>query len=238
MAPMTGGGERGGNPGKLGGSKGAQGDGALSRNAATCARRVVVLRFNDVEGVRKLLSLHGHMLAAVLLDPMPSRAGLIAPKPEFIAAVQQTARNNGILVIADEALNLRQSFRGASACYDLVPDLVTMDKIIGGGLPIGVVGGREDVMKVFDASTGRPPLPQGGTFSANPLSMIAGLSPMRHLDRAAFIHLETMGKIVRDGIDGRSQIGTRRCALPVPPHSFESMRCHRPRMIIVTRIPC
>lgn len=161
---------------------------------------VVVLRFNDAAGARRLLSLHAHELAAVVLDPMPSRGGLIAPKSEFITAVQGTARTNGILVIADEVLNLRQSFRGASARYGLVPDLVTMGKIIGGGLPIGAIGGREDVMKVFDASVGRPLLPQGGTFSANPLSMRAGLAAMQHLDREAFAHLEMLGNIVRDGI--------------------------------------
>ncbi|WP_139481451.1 aspartate aminotransferase family protein [Bradyrhizobium ivorense] len=161
---------------------------------------VVVLRFNDVEGVRRLLSLHAHKLAAVVLDPMPSRGGLISPNAEFIPAVQEAARKNGILVIADEVLNLRQSFRGASARYGLVPDLVTMGKIIGGGLPIGAIGGREDVMKVFDASAGRPLLPQSGTFSANPLSMIAGLAAMRHLDQVAFEDLEMLGNIVRHGI--------------------------------------
>lgn len=167
---------------------------------ASVLDEVVVLRFNDVEGIRQLLSLHANKLAAVVLDPMPSRGGLIAPKPEFIVAVHETARKNDILVIADEVLNLRQSFRGASARYGLVPDLVTMGKIIGGGLPIGAIGGREDVMKVFDASAGRPLLPQGGTFSANPLSMTAGLAAMRHLDHAAFEHIETLGNIVRNGI--------------------------------------
>jgi glutamate-1-semialdehyde 2,1-aminomutase len=161
---------------------------------------VVVLRFNDPEGARRLLSLHAHKLAAVVIDPMPSRAGLISPMPEFIAAVQETARNNEILVIADEVLNFRQGFQGASARYGLVPDLMAMGKIIGGGLPIGAVGGRSDVMKVFDASAGRPLLPQGGTFSANPLSMVAGLASMQHLDHEAFAHLEALGNIVRDGI--------------------------------------
>ncbi|WFU62597.1 aspartate aminotransferase family protein [Bradyrhizobium brasilense] len=161
---------------------------------------VVVLRFNDVEGARRLLSLHARDLAAIVLDPMPSRGGLTPPNPEFIAAVQQTARENGVLVIADEVLNLRQGFEGAAARYGLVPDLITMGKIVGGGLPIGAIGGREDVMKVFDASTGRPLLPQGGTFSANPLSMTAGLASMRHLDHEAFAHLEVLGNFVRDGI--------------------------------------
>nr|WP_246799545.1 aspartate aminotransferase family protein [Bradyrhizobium sp. CCBAU 51753] len=161
---------------------------------------VLVLRFNDVEGARRLLTLHARDLAAVVLDPMPSRGGLTAPKSEFVAAIQEAARSNGILVIADEVLNLRQGFQGSAARYGLVPDLVTMGKIIGGGLPIGAIGGREDVMEVFNASAGPPLLPQGGTFSANPLSMTAGLVSMRHLDHAAFDHLETLGNIVRDGI--------------------------------------
>jgi glutamate-1-semialdehyde 2,1-aminomutase len=160
----------------------------------------LVLRFNDAEGARRLLSLHADRLAAVVIDPMPSRAGLIAPEPEFMAAVQEAARANGVLVIADEVLNLRQGFQGAAARYGLLPDLFAMGKIIGGGLPIGAIGGRDDVMKVFDASGGRPMLPQGGTFSANPLSMVAGLAAMRHLDHAAFAHLEILGNAVRDGI--------------------------------------
>jgi glutamate-1-semialdehyde 2,1-aminomutase len=161
---------------------------------------VVVLRFNDVEGARRLLSAHGNELAAIVLDPMPSRGGLIKPTAEFIAAVRETADAHGILVIADEVLNLRQGFEGASARYGLVPDLFAMGKIIGGGLPIGAVGGRSDVMKVFDASAGRPLLPQGGTFSANPLSMVAGLAAMQALDHAAFAHLEQLGISIREGL--------------------------------------
>lgn len=180
---------------------------------ASVLDEVVVLRFNDIDGVRRLLSRHARDLAAVVLDPMPSRAGLIAPKAEFISAIQETARNNGILVIADEVLNLRQSFQGASARYGLIPDIITMGKIIGGGLPIGAIGGREDVMKVFDASTRRPLVPQGGTFSANPLSMAAGVAAMRHLDHAAFVYLETLGKIIRDGI--RRAISVRAAPLCV-----------------------
>lgn len=154
---------------------------------------------------------------------MPSRGGVVAPNLELITAVQESARKNGILVIADEVLNLRQSFQGASARYGLVPDVMTMGKIIGEGLPIGAIGGREDVMKVFDASTGRPLLPQGGTFSANPLSMTAGLAVMRHLDHAAFAHLEILGDIVEPG---RSAL-CHRCRLTLP-HSSEDRKSERP----------
>jgi glutamate-1-semialdehyde 2,1-aminomutase len=162
---------------------------------------VIVLRFNDAEGARRLLSIHGSELAAIVLDPMPSRGGLTKPTPEFISAVQETARSNDILVIADEVLNLRQGFEGASARYGLVPDLIALGKIIGGGLPIGAIGGRSHMMSVFDASAGRPLLPQGGTFSANPLSMVAGLAAMTALDHAAFAHLEQLGNAVRDGLE-------------------------------------
>ncbi|MCK1679373.1 aspartate aminotransferase family protein [Bradyrhizobium sp. 147] len=167
---------------------------------ASVLKEVMVFRFNDAENARQLLSFHGRSLAAIIVDPMPSRGGLTAPKPEFIAAIQDAARENGILVIADEILNLRQSFRGASALYGLIPDIITMGKIIGGGLPIGAIGGREEVMRVFDASAGRPLLPQGGTFSANPLSITAGLAAMKHLDDAAFAKLDELGYFVRDGI--------------------------------------
>lgn len=162
---------------------------------------VVVLRFNDAEGARRLLSLHGSELAAIVLDPMPSRGGLTKPTPEFIAAIQETARANDILVIADEVLNLRQGYEGASARYGISPDLIAMGKIIGGGLPIGAIGGRSHVMKVFDASAGRPLLPQGGTFSANPLSMVAGIAAMKALDHAAFAHLGQLGDVVRQGLE-------------------------------------
>ncbi|MDF0522680.1 aminotransferase class III-fold pyridoxal phosphate-dependent enzyme [Bradyrhizobium yuanmingense] len=76
-----------------------------------------------------------------------------------VAAVRDTARKNGILVIADEVMNRRQSLLGASALYGLVPDLLAKGKIIAGGLPIGAIGGRERVMRVFDASASRHPLP-------------------------------------------------------------------------------
>jgi glutamate-1-semialdehyde 2,1-aminomutase len=160
-------------------------------------RDVAVLRFNDPDGARRILTARARDLAAVVIDPMPSRAGLIAPTPDFIAAVQETARANDILIISDEVLNFRQSYHGASARYGIAPDLITLGKIIGGGLPIGAVGGRAEVMAVFDASGHKPALPQGGTFAANPLSMTAGLASMQALDHAAFAHLEALGDTLR-----------------------------------------
>ncbi|UCI34919.1 aspartate aminotransferase family protein [Mesorhizobium sp. B4-1-4] len=160
---------------------------------ASVLDEVVVLRFNDPMGARELLSRRAGEIAAILIDPMPSRAGLVAPEPEFLSALQETARKHGILVISDEVLNFRQDYCGASARYGLEPDLFALGKIIGGGFPIGAVGGSGEIMAVFDACRGRPLLSQGGTFSANPISMVAGYAAMASLDQAAFARLETLG---------------------------------------------
>ncbi|KAB2848630.1 MAG: aspartate aminotransferase family protein, partial [Hyphomicrobiaceae bacterium] len=158
---------------------------------------VVTLRFNDTEGAKRLIARHAHRLAAVLLDPMPSRAGLIPPTQEFVAAINEACRSNSVLLICDEVLNLRQGYEGASARHGLNPDLFALGKIIGGGLPIGAIAGNREVMAVFDAGGKKPALPQGGTFSANPLSMVAGLAALQHLDRAAFARLEALGDRLR-----------------------------------------
>lgn len=160
-------------------------------------KEVVTLRFNDVEGAVRQIRRHAGSLAAIVLDPMPSRAGLIAPDPAFISAVQELAREQKLLIISDEVLNFRQSYHGAAVCYGLEPDLYALGKIIGGGLPIGAVAGRADIMEMFDANERKPAVPQGGTFSANPMSMTAGLAAMRHLDHAAFAHLEHLGDKLR-----------------------------------------
>lgn len=164
---------------------------------ASVLDEVVTLRFNDPDNVERLIASHGDRLAAILIDPMPSRAGLIAPTPDFLAALSRVARAHGVLVIADEVLNFRQSFHGASWKHGLKPDLFTLGKIIGGGLPIGAIGGSKEIMSVFDAQGKRPALPQGGTFSANPLSMVAGHASMTALDRAAFDHLDRLGDRLR-----------------------------------------
>jgi glutamate-1-semialdehyde 2,1-aminomutase len=161
---------------------------------------VVALRFNDVEGVERRIGEHADRLAAILIDPMPSRAGLIPPEPAFIRALTATARRHGILIVCDEVLNLRQGLRGAAARYELAPDLFALGKIIGGGLPVGAVGGRAEVMQVFAAGNARAAVPQGGTFAANPLAMAAGLAAMRALDERQFAHLEALGDALRAGL--------------------------------------
>jgi glutamate-1-semialdehyde 2,1-aminomutase len=153
---------------------------------------VVVLDFNDAEGFEAKLAEHAKQVAAILVDPVPSRAGLLAPRPQFIERLNAFAQKHGILIIADEVLNLRQGYNGASFRYGLRPDLVTAGKIIGGGFPIGAVGGRSEVMAVFGSKEDASLVPQGGTFSANPVSMVAGRVAMEAMTPDEFGRLERM----------------------------------------------
>lgn len=161
---------------------------------------VTVIRFNDVADLERRIASASPSLACILIDPMPSRAGLIAPESSFLAAVGAIAKQYEILVVADEVLNLRQSYAGASARYGLLPDLIAAGKIVGGGFPVGAIGGREEVMRVFASDCGKPLLPQGGTFSANPVSMVAGRVAMEAMTEAAFDSLERLGNSIRAGL--------------------------------------
>lgn len=167
---------------------------------ASVLEEVVVVPFNDIDMTADLLERHAAELACLLIDLVPSRAGLIPLEPDYIETIRDITRRHGILLICDEVLNFRQGYHGASARFGLEPDLITLGKIIGGGLPIGAVAGPSDLMAVFDNSKGNAPLPQGGTFSANPLSMVAGIGSLKALDPVAFERLERFGSSVRAGI--------------------------------------
>jgi len=167
---------------------------------AAVLEEVVPLPFNFLDETRRLIESHAHELAAVLICLMPSRAGLIPLERDYVQMLREVTARHGILLIDDEVLNGRLTYAGAAGHYGLEPDLVTLGKIIGGGLPIGAVAGRREVMAVFD-NTGRDPLvPHAGTFSANPLSMVAGQAAMRALTPEAIGRLNALGERLRSGV--------------------------------------
>jgi glutamate-1-semialdehyde 2,1-aminomutase len=161
---------------------------------------VVVLPFNDVSHARALLEAQANELACVLIDLMPGRAGLVPIDADYLRMLRDLTQRHGILLVDDEVLNFRQAYEGAAHRFGVQPDLMTFGKIIGGGLPIGAIGGARRVMEVFSALETAPAVPQGGTFSANPLSMSAGLACMQALTRDAFAHLESLGEYTRAGL--------------------------------------
>lgn len=168
----------------------------------------VVLPFNDVQSTEALLREHGESLAAVVLDPVVSRMGLVAATPEYLSMIRAVTRELGILLVFDEVFSFRLGYHGIQGEVGVTPDLTALGKIIGGGLPVGATGGREDVMAVFDQT--RPPLrvEHGGTYNANPMTMAAGLACMRQLTPAAFVHLNALGDRLRTGLrDALDRVG-------------------------------
>ena len=160
-------------------------------------RETVILPYDDPQRCADILRREGHSLAAVIVDPHASRAGAVAMSKETAAVVQEACRRDGIMLIADEVISFRLSYEGASRLFGLEPDLITTAKIIGGGLPIGAVSGPADRMSVFDHSAGKPKVSMGGTFSANPLSMAAGLVSLEHYSRPVVDRLNGLGERLR-----------------------------------------
>ena len=162
---------------------------------------VIAVPFNDVEALEAVLSAHGREIAGVLIDPMPNRAGLIPARIEYLEALVKAAHAQGALVIFDEVISFRLGYSGAQGLWNIKPDLTALGKIIGGGFPVGAVGGSVDVMAVFDPTAGKPALPHGGTFTANPVTMRAGLAAMQALTPPVFAYLDRIGKLLRDGVN-------------------------------------
>ena len=161
----------------------------------------IVLPFDDPSQCRLLLAEHGTRLAAVLLDPFPSRIGMVPASEHLLEVLNECRRKLGILLVLDEVVSYRLGYRGAQELFGLEPDLVALAKIIGGGLPIGAVAGPARHMAVFDHTKGKPAVANGGTFSANPLSMTAGLATLRAYDEPAIARLNGLGQRLRDTLN-------------------------------------
>jgi glutamate-1-semialdehyde 2,1-aminomutase len=160
----------------------------------------IILPFNDERAFADAVEANRDSLAAVLIDPMPLRIGMIQAKPEFITLVREMTADAGIVLIFDEVVNLRVAYGGMQSLYGVKPDLTTMAKIIGGGFAGGAVGGSAEVMSVFDPTQGQIKAPHGGTFNANPVTMVAGAVAMSKLTEAEHERLDRLGETVRGKI--------------------------------------
>jgi glutamate-1-semialdehyde 2,1-aminomutase len=158
---------------------------------------VVILPFNDLESTTAILTAHQDELAAVLVEPILGSCGYVPAQPEFLQELRDLTQRLGMLLIFDEVQTFRLSSGGAQALLGITPDLTVLGKIIGGGLPVGGVGGRSAVMAAFDATTGTPKIPHAGTFNGNPVTMRAGLATLRDLVPAAYDRLNHMGSDFR-----------------------------------------
>lgn len=161
---------------------------------------IVVGKLNDAELLRDIFAEQGDQVACILLDPMPSRAGLFGVSPEFVEAIHVMREKYSCVLICDEVLSLRVAYHGSSSFFGLSPDLITVGKTIGGGLPIGAIGGSSELMSVFSSENGSPEVPQGGTFSANPISLCAGIAAVRHATPEAYANLSRLNQRLQAGL--------------------------------------
>ena len=144
-----------------------------------CACQMLVAPYNDLPAAQALFDQHGRDIAAVILEPVAANMGLVPPGEGYLEGLAAAARNVGALVIFDEVITgFRFCFGGYQNLCGIRPDLTVLGKVIGGGLPVGALGGRADLMEEL-APLG--PVYQAGTLSGNPVSVAAGLATLRHL---------------------------------------------------------
>jgi glutamate-1-semialdehyde 2,1-aminomutase len=165
------------------------------------ARMTHALPYNDLAAVEAAFDAHPGAIAAVILEPVVGNAGCIPPAPGFLSGLRTLTRREGALMIVDEVMTgFRVALGGALELYGIDADLVTLGKIVGGGLPVGVFGGKRQFMDLL-APLG--PVYQAGTLSGNPLAMAAGIATVSYLrDHAAEVYpqLEATAKAVTEGV--------------------------------------
>ena len=161
---------------------------------------VIIIPFNQPELALEILNRHRDELACVLLDLMPHRVGLVPASQEFVRAIYEWTRENNALMVCDEVITFRSNYGGAQEWYDVRADLTAMGKMIGGGFPVGALAGRQDVMSVMDPLADKVLFPHSGTFSANPVTMTAGLVTMTLFDKTSVANLNQLGDMARTNI--------------------------------------
>lgn len=166
---------------------------------ASFARETIVLPLNDTEAIDAAFAEHGDALAGVILEPYPANVGLILPDSGFLEHLREVCTRHGTLLIFDEVMTgFRVAPGGVQEVTGITPDLTTLGKIIGGGLPVGALGGKAEIM---DQLAPLGPVYQAGTLSGNPLAMAAGIAALDLLvSENPYPRLEDMGQQLRDAI--------------------------------------
>jgi glutamate-1-semialdehyde 2,1-aminomutase len=146
---------------------------------AGCTADTIALEFNDSEQLARTFAAQGDQIAAVILEPVVGNMGVVRPQPGFLETCRELCTKHGAVLIFDEVMTgFRVAYGGAQSLFGVIPDMTTLGKIIGGGMPVGAYGGRADIMaKVSPAG----PVYQAGTLSGNPLAMACGIATLRTL---------------------------------------------------------
>ena len=174
--------------------------------------------YNCLESVKELFAEHPGEIAGVILEPVVGNAGFITPEPGFLEGLRELTKEHGALLVFDEVMTgFRISYGGAQAKFGITPDLTTLGKVIGGGLPVGAYGGRADIMGMV-APAG--PMYQAGTLSGNPLAMTAGIKTLELLKQpGTYERLEAITQRLSSGL----QEAARQAGLPICGGSISAM---------------
>ena len=167
---------------------------------ASLASLTSTVPFNDIEALKYVFQEKGSEIACVILEPVPANAGLYLPEPGYLEAIRNLCNEHGALLIFDEVMTgFRLAPGGAQEIYGITPDLTTMGKVIGGGLPVGAFGGRADIM---DQLAPLGPVYQAGTLSGNPLALAAGLAQLKEMERInGWALLESIGAQMEESMN-------------------------------------
>ena len=172
----------------------------------------LILAYNDVAGVEQAFAAHGSRIAGVIFEPVVGNMGCVTPTSEFLKTLRSCTQQQGALLICDEVMTgFRVAYGGAQQLFGITPDLTTMGKIVGGGMPIGAYGGRADIMdhvlpvgKVF----------QAGTLSGNPIACAAGIATLSELrDHPPYDYLEALGEQLAQGLQAAATAAGHDCCV-------------------------
>ena len=166
------------------------------------ARDTLVVPYNDLDAVERVLNAHEGEVACVIVEPIAGNMGVVPPEPGFLEGLRRLCDDVGSLLIFDEVISgFRAALGGAQERYGVLPDLCTLGKVIGGGFPVGCFAGRADVMRAL-APCG--PVYQAGTLSGNPVAMAAGLAQLTYLQEhpEVYEHINARGAALAEGLRG------------------------------------
>ncbi|MBN1969220.1 MAG: glutamate-1-semialdehyde 2,1-aminomutase [Candidatus Delongbacteria bacterium] len=170
------------------------------------AKDTLIAEYNNIESVKELFNIYADSIACIIVEPVAGNMGVIPPKKEFLQQLRDVTNQYGALLIFDEVITgFRLAGGSAQKYFGIKPDLTTLGKIIGGGLPVGAFGGREDIMNML-APLG--PVYQAGTLSGNPLAMSAGLALLNYIDSKDnfYNELEEKAVYVENGLKRNLEI--------------------------------
>jgi len=187
---------------------------------AATARHTLTAEFNSLESVNKLVSENKDCIACIIVEPVAGNMGTVPPREGFLEGLREICTQEGIVLIFDEVMSgFRVAFGGAQELYSVTPDMTTLGKIIGGGLPVGAFGGKKEIMEKLSPSGG---VYQAGTLSGNPLAMTAGIATLSLLKQPGFYQaLEEKSRMVAEGIADAA----KRAGYPIYSTRVGSMFC-------------